>query len=139
MKKIINNRQYDTDKAKFLGENTFGEGINGWSEALYQKRTGEFFLFGEGGAATKYAVSTGSNSWKGGAKIIPLDVDAAKAWCEENLSAEDYGRIFGLPEDGNTIISASLPAGLVAQARQEAQKQGVSLTAVIEAALQRYL
>ena len=96
-------------------------------------------MFGEGGAATKYAVSTGANSWKGGAKIIPLDVDAAKAWAEENLSAEDYGRIFGLPEDGDVIISASLPAVLVARARQEAQKQGISLTAVIEAALQRYL
>lgn len=47
-------------------------------ETLYRKRTGEFFLFGQGGPASKYAVSTGLNSWSGGSKIIPLSVAEAK-------------------------------------------------------------
>ena len=39
---------------------------------MYQKRTGEFFLFGRGGPASKYAQAQKNNGWSNGEKLIPL-------------------------------------------------------------------
>ena len=144
MKKIINGRLYDTDKAAYLGYDLYAgpRDFEYWREELYKKRTGEFFLYGQGGPASKYAVASVTGSgWDGGEKIIPLAYDKARQWAEDHLSAEAYGEIFGLPADdaGDVTISASLPASLIARARQRAQEQQTSLTAVIEAALQRYI
>ena len=57
MKKIIDGRRYDTDTAKKLVNWDNGLPINAFSyteETLYQKRTGEYFLYGESGAAGRY-------------------------------------------------------------------------------------
>jgi hypothetical protein len=66
-----------------------------FSETLYRKKTGEFFLYGEGGPMTKYAVAEGSNSWRGGSRIMPLSFHEAREWAEEHLSGEEYEAIFG--------------------------------------------
>lgn len=142
MKKIIKGKVYDTDTARCVGGDGGGDGFYRWSEELYQKRTGEFFLAGEGGPATKYAYSVGQNKWSGGSKIIPLDVEAARQWAEEHLDADDYATLFGEPFEDDTertAISALLPAGLVRRARQRAADEKITLTAVIEAALSRYV
>ena len=144
MKKIINNRVYDTDTAQELGSWSNDGSWRDFShteETLYRKRTGEFFLHGEGGPMTKYAVMTGQNSWSGGEKIIPLTPESARKWVEEKLDADAYERIFGLPDENAepVMVSAQLPAELVARARQRAAEQSTSLTAVIEAALNNYL
>lgn len=136
MKKIISGRMYDTEKARKLAAASSPEGprdFRWWSEELYQKRTGEFFLFGEGGAASRYAVSCGQNSWKGGEKILPLSYDAAKAWAEEHLEAEEYEGIFGaVAEDAEDVmISLKLPAAVDAKLRRMAAEAGISLTAQI--------
>ena len=81
MKKIINGKLYDTDTAKVVGfyENARSRGdFSHMEETLYKKRTGEFFLFGEGGPMTKYAKSCGQNSWSGGEEIIPFDEVTAR-------------------------------------------------------------
>lgn len=141
MKKIISGKVYDTSTAKRVGYDGGGDGFTWWHEDLYQKRTGEFFLHGQGGPMTKYAVHVEQNNWSGGARIAPLDINAARQWAEEHLDADDYEAIFGLPdEDAEPImISAQLPAELIARARSKAQAQGTSLKEVIEAALSRYV
>lgn len=141
MKKIVNGKVYDTGKARFLGGDGGGDGFYRWSEELFQKRTGEFFLYGEGGPATKYAYSVGQNQWSGGSKIIPLDVKAARQWVEEHLDADDYEQIFGLPDEDAepVLISMRLPAQLAAAARQRAAEDGIALTTVVERALTEYL
>lgn len=143
MKKIIRGKVYDTDTAKRVGGACGGDGFSSWSEDLYQKRTGEFFLCGEGGPATKYAEYVdGNNAWSNGSKIIPLNVDAAREWVEKHLDAEDYEALFGAPDEDDTertAISALLPAGLVRRARQRAVDGKVTLTAVLEVALEQYL
>lgn len=144
MKKIINGKVYDTEKAHHLGFDGNGSrrDFGFWYEELYQKRTGEYFLYGEGGPASKYARSIGQNQWGGGEKIIPLSPDAARKWVEEHLDADDYEALFGLPgeedEDAKTTISAQLPAPLISAARRMAYEDGVSLTTVIERALALY-
>ena len=47
MKKIINGKVYDTQKAECVGKWNNGlAGFDWCEEELYRKRTGEFFLFG---------------------------------------------------------------------------------------------
>ena len=97
MKKIINGRMYNTETAKMVGEWNNGRyGDFGYcSESLYQKKTGEFFLYGEGGPMSKYVVSCGSNSWGGGEMITPLNEKEAKQWSEHHITADEYENIFG--------------------------------------------
>lgn len=102
MKKIINGKKYDTNTAKEIGRyvsyGSWGD-FRHYEETLYQKKTGEFFLWGKGGPMTKYAVAVDTNSWSGGESIIPLTLDGAKEWCEHNLTADEYEKIFGEVEE----------------------------------------
>ena len=101
MKKIINGKKYDTNTATEIGEIGFGRygDFRYYSETLYKKTTGEFFLVGEGGPLSKYRVETGTNSWCGGTKLIPLNLDEAKAWVEENCDGDTYEDLFGAAEE----------------------------------------
>jgi len=141
MKKIIKGKQYDTDKARYLGGDNGGEGFSRWSEALYQKRTGEFFLHGEGGPMTRYAVATGDNNWKGGAEIMPLTFETARQWAEEHLDADQYAREFGVPEEGADVVALNIQidAALMAKLRARAAEDGASLTATVAALLEKGL
>lgn len=87
MKKVINGRSYNTETAKELGYQTNGYANNDiyfTGETLYRKKTGEFFLYGEGGAYSIYGRDFGM-SRGGGEKIIPLSEDEAKNWAEKYL------------------------------------------------------
>ena len=100
MKQIINGKKYDTDTAKFLlSRSNNCTGFSYCYEELYQKRTGEFFLYGEGGPMTKYARSCGDNSWSGGREITPLTEAKAKKFVETYGDADDYENIFGEVEE----------------------------------------
>lgn len=101
MRKIINGKKYDTDTAKMLGEDSNGypTDFNYEREELYKKKTGEFFLYGTGGANSKYAVSNGDNSYSGGDRITPIDEERAKKWCEAHLSVDEYEEIWGEVEE----------------------------------------
>ena len=138
MKKIIKGKLYDTDTARELGAWDNGaDGINECAEALYQKRTGEYFLHGVGGARTQYAKAVGANSWAGGERIMPMTYEEARAWAEERLSAEQYGAIFGMPDEGagDVALHVRIPAELDARLRALASARGLSLAAVVIEAL----
>lgn len=100
MKKIINGRMYNTETAREIakagtrGELSFSD-FRWYEETLFKKRTGEYFLHGEGGPMTSYCkhLSDGGRGW--GESIQPLTVNQASRWAEENLSSEDYESIFG--------------------------------------------
>lgn len=101
MKKIINGKMYNTETAKALccWDNGFGCGdFQHAEETLYKKRTGEFFLFGEGGAMSKYAQPDG-NGWCGGSEIEPLTEAEARKWAEKKATADEYIAIFGEVEE----------------------------------------
>ncbi|MCT4606331.1 MAG: hypothetical protein N4A64_09560 [Marinisporobacter sp.] len=101
MKKIINGRMYNTDTAKYIGEYTNGYfPDNGYyiGKELYRKKTGEFFLYRQGGGLTEYAVRYGNGS-SGSSTIIPLTFQETKEWVEEYLDADIYIELFGEPEE----------------------------------------
>ena len=143
MKKIIEGKLYDTEKAKrvgFYGTPGSWRDFSHLEETLYRKRTGEFFLHGEGSPMTKYAKSAGQNSWSGGEEIIPLTAASARQWAEEHLDADDYAAIFGIPDEGSDkkdTLCIQLPIDLMAKIRAGASEGGTSMTAYVEDLLRR--
>ena len=136
MKKVLNGKMYDTDTATLMSVwRNMGDTRNFsyCEETLYRKRTGEYFLYGYGGPMTKYAVSTGSNSWSGGEMIIPLTLSAAQEWAEEHLDGDEYQKIFGevAEDDSRTVLSVSLPASVASRIRMMASEKGISVSALI--------
>ena len=107
MKKIINGKRYDTDTATLIGSAGYGYpgDFDYWEENLYCKKTGEFFIHGEGGAMSKYSRKTGNNEWSGGEEIIPISLDEAKEWGEKYLDADEYEQVFGKIEEDKCQIS----------------------------------
>lgn len=102
MKKVINNKMYNTETAKAVGNysNTpYHSDFNYCSETLYRKRTGEFFLYGEGGPNSQYCQVIGNNEWGYGSDIIPISEEQAKQWAEAHLSGDEYEAIFGPIEE----------------------------------------
>lgn len=138
MKKVINGRLYDTDTAKEIGYrcSNITDQLEGIQETLYRKRTGEFFLHGDGGARTQYAHQTEGGGWCGGEGIVPLSYDRAREWAEEYLDADEYLKYFSLEEDGNDAekINASfyLSKSVVNMARRKSSEAGMSISGWIE-------
>lgn len=134
MRKIINGRLYDTDKAQEMGsyQYLYPRDFAWTHEVLYRKRTGEFFTWGEGGPRSRYAVSE-DHGWSSGEAITPISFEDAQAWAEEHLEAEEYEAIFGeVSEDAeDVVISAKLPAAVDAKLRRMAAESGISITAMI--------
>ena len=136
MKKIINNKRYDTETARKIGEDSSGGSSSDfgfWNETLYCKRTGEYFLMGEGGARSRYAKNYGGGTWGWGEEIIPMTYDKARLWAEHHLDADDYEKEFGeVAEDDSTeTVTISLPASTIAKIRRKAQEAGTSVSGII--------
>lgn len=146
MKKIINNLVYDTNTAKDVGEWSNGYSVSDFKhvyETLYRKRTGEYFLHGQGGPMSKYAVKTGSNSWSGGEKIIPLEYESARKWAEDKLDADDYIAEFGDPGEGDNdqeqALCLRIPVSLHARLKKKQAQTGLTINDLGIKALERYL
>jgi hypothetical protein len=143
MKKIINGAKYDTATAKKLGEWTNGHRYGEFSyyeESLYRTKSGRYFLYGSGGAMTKYAVSSGDNSWGGGSQIITMSREAAMEWAEEHLEVEEYEAAFGeVPEgDEKEQLNIVVPAQLKAALWKMAERQNMSVSALVLDALENH-
>ena len=138
MKQIIKNKLYDTDTAKEIGMD-YGGGqgprdFRYWEERLFRKKTGEYFLYGEGGPLTQYARWLDGNNRTGGEKIMPMTYEAARLWAEEHLSADEYMAEFGPVDEGDDSIAdihALIPAGIAETIRRKARESGKSISDVI--------
>ena len=138
MKKIINRKLYDTDTAKELAtwsNEYYPNDFNYCQEWLHRKRTGEYFLYGKGGANSRYAEHAYGGGWTGGSDITPLTYEEARAWAEKKLDADEYAEIFGMPDEGDdskTAITITLPTQKASALRQAAEKAGMSIGAYID-------
>lgn len=137
MKKIISGKVYDTETAKKMASWSNMADVRDFhqfSERLYRKKTGEFFLHGEGGPLTQYAQTVGTNSWSGGERIMPMSFAEAKAWAEEKLSGEEYEAIFGaVAEDGSRVqVCYSLAASTVETIKRRAAELGITASEYID-------
>lgn len=86
MKKTINKKVYDTTTATELASDSYGyaSDFNHWVEKLYRTKRGNYFLYGRGGASSRYGRSCGNNSCGGGSDIIPMTREEALDWCERH-------------------------------------------------------
>lgn len=133
MKKIINGKRYDTGTAQLVGTYTNGYGCRDFNfigEDLYRKKTGEFFLHGQGGALTEYAQTVGE-SVGGGDKIIPLSIEEAQEWAEDHLTGDEYEQIFNVEDEDNVQFSLLLPLSVHEKLKNESEKTGKTMTSLI--------
>ena len=136
MKKIINGKLYDTDTARKVGECSHGGGrrdFHYFEETLYCKRTGEYYLYGWGGPASRYARQIEQNSWSSGEQIIPLTYVKAKEWAERELTVDEYQAEFGevAEDDSRETLNLSLDAGTANRIRRAAAEAGVSISEIV--------
>lgn len=121
MKKIINNRAYDTSSAKKVGE--YEAEVDGGSYVfggLYRKRTGEYFAETDGTVLGMVA------------SITPLSYDEAREWAERHLTTERYEAEFGEPDEGETaVLSVTVPAATHRAIKDEATRRGCSMRDLI--------
>ena len=85
MKRVINGKAYDTEKAECIAtwSNSYYPGdFHFCEESLYRTKKGAWFVAGSGGPMSKYARSLGSNSWGGGDGLEPISEKEAQEWLE---------------------------------------------------------
>lgn len=135
MKRIISGKSYDTSTARKVYEwsSTLGRSDFGYcEEELYCKKTGEYFLHGKGGPASKYAQAVGHSSWTGGERIMPLTYAEAQEWAERHMG-EDYVAEFGEPDEGDVHHIHAVVSEAAWRALSRAAQDGrTSVGAVIE-------
>ena len=97
MRKVIDWKMYDTETATLLGEYAYGYGgdFDRIEEGLYRTKSGRYFIAGNGGPRTKYAVAISQNCWSGGSDIFSLTKEEALVWAEVHLDADEIEKAFG--------------------------------------------
>lgn len=136
MKKIIEGKVYNTETAEFIGSWNNGKFQNDFgyiAEELYRKKTGEFFLYGEGGPQTKY-VNCAGGVFSAGEQIVILSFLEAKKWAETKLTVEVYEKIFGEIEEDETKknVLFSLKTENIEKLKRLATELKMSMSAIID-------
>lgn len=101
MQRVIDRKLYDTERAEQIAKyapNTDRGDYDYLIETLYKTSKGEYFLHGEGGAATEYAKPCDGGARTAGEEINPIDEEAALDWCEERaidgeIVVEEFGHL----------------------------------------------
>lgn len=105
MNKIINGKKYDTETAKCVGfcQNKYPGDLYYSLERLYQKKTGEFFLYGAGESSTVIMIGDPMRGTHyelyGIDGFFVISNDDAKAWAEQYLNGDEYEELFGEVEE----------------------------------------
>jgi hypothetical protein len=119
MYKVINGRRYNTETAKKVGEKDYYDDGNWfYSQSLYRKATGEFFLH--------YCGNVRNIFWDGD-KIEPVTIPEAKAWAEEHLDGDEYEWIFGLVDDDTTEASQKTQISILLTAEEKLRAEALGL------------
>lgn len=122
---------YDTETAKKLAEYRHNYDDAAYTEILYKKRTGEYFIYGEG--------DTGAYS--SGEDIKPLTYKQAQKWFEKANNDDDslapdevYNREFGKAQKDEVKEATSINLSRTAKRKLEqmALKHGTSQSKIVE-------
>ena len=136
MKKVIKGKLYDTVTATFVAEHEkhARSSFNWYREALYRKKTGEYFLWGEGHAASPYSTSCPDGGSDPGEAIKPILYNEAREWAEKHMTADEYIKLFGEPEedDEKVQLKVYITNTAYSKVKQGAAQTGKSLSQYIE-------
>jgi hypothetical protein len=144
VRKIIDGRTYNTDTSKKIGSwdnNYYPNDFAYCSEILYKNTKGAYFMYGEGGAMSKYATHQGDSSgW--GEEITPFTSEEARVWAEGHLDAEGYEKEFGSPEEAEPSdlttrerVNLTLDADMMAKLRKLSADTGVPMARMVDKAI----
>ena len=87
MKKVVKGRIIDTDKMVKVSEVRCGNvtDYNYVRETLYfDPESKSFYLYGRGGAASRYAEPVGINQWAEGERLTKITKGLVLLWLEDN-------------------------------------------------------
>lgn len=137
MKKVIKNKVYDTGTAMLIKQAdhpniTSGEGS--CKQSLYRKKTGDFFLTVSGARTDVFHnLNLENNIHDRERHIYPLTYEQARAWAEEEMTADEWLAIFEPVEDDSlTALNLTLSASAVSKFRLSAQRQQISQRELME-------
>jgi hypothetical protein len=103
MKKVIDGKVYNTETAEVIytwDNGYYGSDFKQCEETLYRTKKGAFFLHGEGGPMSKYAVSCG-NGYGYGSDIQVMTDDEVIEWLEDKNAIGAIEKLFpGHIEEG---------------------------------------
>ena len=143
MKKIINGKLYNTETAKKLGDWESDQDYRGLyheEEVLYRNKAGNYFLYGYGGAGSKYSQQIGVNEWSSGESILPLEEEDARKWAEAHLDGNEYEMIFGEPGAAEDVqATVRIPAAVAQKLTERMEKEKCNRNDLILAAIREYL
>lgn len=140
MKKITQGVLCDTSTAKYLGSASYlgDRDFAHWRERLYRTKSGRYFLYGEGGPSSRYAVTIGQNEWSGGEKIQLLSRETAMEWAEEHLDGDEYIAAFGNPEETEKATLVVLPIKTRERLETLKRETGMTFSEIIAKAIDGY-
>lgn len=134
MERVIRGKRYNTATAEAVAEREHLYPSDfGWvHEILYKKRTGEFFLWGEGGPQSKYRKKVEKNVYCSGEKIKPLTIKEAKAFIE-TYAPEEYKKLFTIDvwDDETVPLNIYLPTPTFQRLKIASVKKGESMTKLV--------
>lgn len=138
MRKIIHNKVYDTSTARLVAEweNDVGKGdVHWYREQLYQKKTGEYFVWGEGGPGSPYAQHR-YGGWYEDEGIIPVSYDEARQWAEDNLDAAEYEAEFGTPKEGSCTMQCEISQAIKNEIDRRRAESGKTYGQIVAEAIE---
>lgn len=99
MKARINGRKYNTDTAIYVGQFSLetDEAWNAYTETLYYKRNGEFFIFRHGGTYRDFHADKNppiDAEWPIQIEFEPLTFDQAKEWARRYFTRRKFLQLF---------------------------------------------
>ena len=137
MNKRINGLRYDTKTAREMAsyQYSYPSDHKWYSETLYKKNTGEFFLHGQGGPSSKYHEEIGRSARCEGEKIVPLSFENAKKWAEVHLDADEYGIIFYTAEEADVKEKSQISLWVTEEQKEMAENLKFSYAEIFAAGL----
>lgn len=86
MKKVIDGKVYNTETAELIADASYSyvSDFRYWEERLYKTKKGAWFLYGEGGAMSRWSVDCDGNDRGPGSGLRVLTEAEALSWCEGN-------------------------------------------------------
>lgn len=137
MKKVINGLLYNTATATCVGtwdNGKMSSDFDSYCESLYRKKTGEYFLHGEGGPMSIYGIWHGNNGgW--GEQIRPYTPAEARQWANEKLTVDECSAEFGEPVEsltGKINITISVLQSTKQKLEQLRQETGKSMSQIVD-------
>ena len=140
MVKKTDNKFYNIEKAEALitVEKTFGKkyGENpdvDWTETLYRKSSGEYFVYGKGGKDSPYAVDENGEAVPGSRYDIwgEYNYNQARNWVHSNCPDKMNVLTEDEPDDKKSITTVTLSAKARKNLRRKSQEMGMSTSELI--------